>query len=142
MRRAAVVWCRWWRLCKNNSIRNKLNEEISSIKTNAQDIQAGHPIERDKIKPGLNVFVSNMKAEGTIVSNISKDDTVQVQIGVMKMKIDIKYPEEHFTMDEDNLQALTRTIVDKSSKLYAFAESAVLTKLIISNISWSVFLIS
>ena len=36
------------------------------------------------------MYVSNLKTNGTIVSNVSKDDTVQVQIGMMKMKVDIK----------------------------------------------------
>lgn len=77
-----------------NKLRNKLNEEITSMKTNVQDVQVTHPIERKNIKTGLNVFVSNLNAEGVIVSSISKDDTVQVQIGAMKMKIDIKYLQE------------------------------------------------
>ena len=77
-----------------NKLRNKLNDEISSIKTNVEDVQVAHPIERENIKPGLNVFVSNLNSEGVIVSNVSKDDTVQVQIGMMKMKVDIKYLQE------------------------------------------------
>lgn len=74
-----------------NKLRNKLNDEITSMKTDIQDVHVAHPIERENIKIGLNVFVSNLNAEGTIVSGISKDDTVQVQIGAMKMKVDIKY---------------------------------------------------
>ena len=77
-----------------NKLRNKLNDEISSIKTNVEDIQVVHPIKREEIKQGLNVFVSNFNSEGVIVSNISKDNTVQVQIGMMKMKVDIKYLQE------------------------------------------------
>ena len=77
-----------------NKLRNKLNNEISSIKTNTQDITITHPIERENIQQGLNVFVTNLNSEGVIVSNISKDNTVQVQIGMMKMKVDIKYLQE------------------------------------------------
>lgn len=77
-----------------NKLRNKLNDEITSMKTDIQDVHVAHPIERENIKIGLNVFVSNLNAEGTIVSGISKDDTVQVQIGAMKMKVDIKYLQE------------------------------------------------
>ena len=77
-----------------NKIRNKLNDEISSIKTNVQDVVVAHPIARENIKTGLSVYVSNLNAEGVIVSGISKDDTVQVQIGMMKMKVDIKYLQE------------------------------------------------
>ena len=77
-----------------NKLRNKLNDEISSIKTNVEDIQVTHPIKREEIKQGLNVFASNLNSEGVIVSNISKDNTVQIQIGMMKMKVDIKYLQE------------------------------------------------
>ena len=77
-----------------NKLRNKLNDEISSIKTNVEDIQVAHPIKREEIKQGLNVFVTNLNSEGVIVSNISKDNTVQIQIGMMKMKVDIKYLQE------------------------------------------------
>ena len=77
-----------------NKLRNKLNDEISSIKTNVEDIQVVHPIKREEIKQGLNVFVTNLNSEGVIVSNVSKDNTVQVQIGMMKMKVDIKYLQE------------------------------------------------
>ena len=77
-----------------NKLRNKLNDEITSMKTDIQDVHVAHPIERENIKIGLTVFVSNLNTEGVIVSGISKDDTVQVQIGVMKMKVDIKYLQE------------------------------------------------
>ena len=77
-----------------NKLRKKLNEEISSINTDSSDIKITHPIKIDQIRPGLTVFVSNLNTEGTVVSNISKDNTVQVQIGAMKMKIDIKYLQE------------------------------------------------
>ena len=79
---------------KANKLRNALNEKISSINTNAEDVELSDnllpAIAREEIKPGLNVYVSNLKVNGVVVSNISKDDTVQVQIGIMKMKVDIK----------------------------------------------------
>ena len=77
-----------------NKLRNKLNEQISSIKTNVEDVKISHPLSREDIKIGLNVYVSNLKSEGTVISNVSKDDTVQVQIGVMKLKVDIKQLQE------------------------------------------------
>lgn len=79
---------------KANKLRNTLNEKISSINTNVEDVELSDSLSpsivREDIKPGLNVYVSNLKTNGVVVSNISKDDTVQVQIGIMKMKIDIK----------------------------------------------------
>ncbi len=92
-----------------NKLRNKLNEEISSIKTNVEDVKISHPISRKDIKVGLNVFVTNLKSEGTIISNISKDDTVQVQIGVMKLKVDIK-----------QLQEITKSSSTEKTKNYDY----------------------
>ena len=77
-----------------NKLRNKLNEQIASVKTNIEDVQVSRSIPRENIKPNLNVFVSNLNADGVVLSNISKDDTVQVQIGAMKMNVNIKYLQE------------------------------------------------
>ena len=83
---------------KANKLRNTLNEKISSINTNVEDIELVDnllpTISREKIKPGLNVYVSNLKTNGVIVSNISKYETVQVQVGIMKTKVDIKNLQE------------------------------------------------
>ena len=80
---------------KANKLRNKLNDEISSLSSSdAVDVELPDnllpSIKRENIKPGLNVYVGTLGSDGVIVSNISKDDTVQVQVGIMKMKIDIK----------------------------------------------------
>ena len=76
-----------------NKLRNKLNEEISSLKTDVKTVELSSNlrpvIEREHIRPGLNVFVENLNSEGVVLSNISKDDTVQVQVGILKMKVDI-----------------------------------------------------
>ena len=86
-----------------NKLRNKLNEQIASVKTNIEDVQVSHSIPRENIKPNLNVFVSNLNSDGVVLSNISKDDTVQVQIGAMKMNINIKYLQEakHSSNNQD-----------------------------------------
>ena len=83
---------------KANKLRNKLNNEISSLSVvsnnGTDDIELPDnllpSIKRENIKPGLNVYVDNLSSDGVVVSNISKDNTVQVQVGMMKMKVDIK----------------------------------------------------
>ena len=77
-----------------NKLRNKLNETISSIKTDSSSIEVSHPISKEQIKPGLTVFVTNLNSNGVILSNISKNNTVQVQVGAMKMNVDIKFLQE------------------------------------------------
>ena len=102
---------------KANKLRNSLNEKISSINTNVEDVELSNnllpTIAREDIKPGLNVYVSNLKANGVIVSNISKDDTVQVQIGIMKMKVDIKNLQE--TADSKSSTSSAKSAKNKST---------------------------
>ena len=77
-----------------NKLRNKLNETIYSIKTDSSNIEVSHPISKDQIKPGLTVFVTNLNSNGVILSNVSKNNTVQIQVGAMKMNVDIKFLQE------------------------------------------------
>lgn len=105
---------------KANKLRNALNEKISSINTNAEDVELSDnllpAIAREEIKPGLNVYVSNLKANGVVVSNISKDDTVQVQIGIMKMKVDIKNLHETTANSISSVSASSAKLSAKSAK--------------------------
>ena len=77
-----------------NKLRNKLNEQINSMNVPADEIKIYHPISKENIKIGTNVYVSNLNSDGVVLTNISKDNTVQVQVGAMKLKVDIKYLEE------------------------------------------------
>ncbi len=105
---------------KANKLRNALNEKISSINTNVEDVELSDnllpAIAREEIKPGLNVYVSNLKANGVVVSNISKDDTVQVQIGIMKMKVDIKNLHETTANSISSVSASSAKPSAKSAK--------------------------
>lgn len=110
---------------KANKLRNKLNDEISSLSSSdAVDVELPDnllpPINREDIKPGLNVYVSTLGSDGVIVSNISKDDTVQVQIGIMKMKIDIKTlyksKSENHTSKKSNIGSSGKVLGNSSFK--------------------------
>ena len=61
-----------------------------------------------------------MGSDGVIVSNISKDDTVQVQIGIMKMKIDIKNlyesKSENHTSKKSNIGSSGKVLGNSSFK--------------------------
>ena len=107
---------------KANKLRNTLNEKISSINTNVEDVELSNnllpTIAREDIKPGLNVYVSNLKTNGVVVSNVSKDDTVQVQIGIMKMKVDIKNLQE---MEKSNSSASSAKSAKNKSANYSYA---------------------
>lgn len=108
---------------KANKLRNKLNDEISSL-SGSDTVELSDnllpPINREDIKPGLNVYVSTLGSDGVIVSNISKDDTVQVQIGIMKMKIDIKNlyksKSENHTSKKSNIGSSGKVLGNSSFK--------------------------
>ncbi|MFQ8660703.1 MAG: endonuclease MutS2 [Clostridia bacterium] len=78
-----------------DNLRNSLNKKI-------KDINIFNPVVDDvsndknkldisDIKPNLDVFISSLGKEGTVLSFPSKSNQVQVQIGSMKMNVDIKY---------------------------------------------------
>ena len=122
---------------KANKLRNKLNDEISSLSglgnagvagdngLNAGDVELPDnllpPIKREDITPGLNVYVNNLCSDGVVVSNISKDNTVQVQVGIMKMKVDIKNLYEAKSSGHSSSATNGKTNIGSSSKILGSA---------------------
>lgn len=76
-----------------NNIRNTLNNKIKETSVagtyNGIVANATNAIIPEDIEPNLKVFVTTLGKEGIVVSNVSKDNEVQVQIGSMKMSINI-----------------------------------------------------
>ena len=68
--------------------------------------------------------------------NIEHDDFLSIRLGIgnVPLDIDIKYPEEHFTMDEDNLRDIIGTLVNKSKMITGVPVSLSLTEKYISAI--------
>lgn len=91
---------------KLNNLRNKLNNSIKNISLEAtkNNSNTSNSISKDEAVPNTNVFVTTLGKSGVIVSNISKSNEVQVQVGSMKMSINIKY-----------LQKIQSTSINKSS---------------------------
>ena len=91
---------------KLNNLRNKLNNSIKNISLEAtkNNSNTSNSISKDEAVPNTNVFVTTLGKNGVIVSNISKSNEVQVQVGSMKMSINIKY-----------LQKLQSPAVNKSA---------------------------
>ena len=91
-----------------NSLRNSLNDKIGNIKLEdipSQNIEKNNSIKKEEIKPGKEIFVTSLNQNGIIVSNISRNNEVQVQIGSIKMNIKI-----------DLLQEIKETNTSKTSK--------------------------
>lgn len=76
-----------------NNIRNSLNDKIKATSVTATSnnsvANATKAIDLNEIKPNLKVFVTTLNQEGIVLSNVSKDNEVQVQIGSLKMSVNI-----------------------------------------------------
>ena len=75
--------------------RNKLNEKIKNIKLIKSSDEAHlsnteNTIDVKDITPNMKVYVTNLNKEGIVLSHVSKNNEVQVQIGSMKMSINIR----------------------------------------------------
>lgn len=84
-----------------NNIRNSLNNSIKSIsisKTNDLNIT---PLDEKDIIIGNKVFVTSLGKNGIILSKINKSKEVQVQIGLIKTHINIKYLEKSRNLKDD-----------------------------------------
>ena len=100
---------------KLNNLRNSLNSSIKekSIKDTVENV-ACNPISRDLIKNGIKVYITNLNQNGIICSSkINKNDEVQVQIGLIKTNVNIKYLE----LPRDLKNDLTKPVVSSSPKV-------------------------
>ena len=80
---------------EKNNLRNKLNKDINDITLiSNQKEEIKNTLDISEIKVNTEVFVSNLKQNGIIKSNISKSNEVLVQVGSMKINIPIKYLEK------------------------------------------------
>ena len=98
-----------------NKLRNSLNSSIKekSIKDTVENV-ASNPVSRDLIKNGMKVYITNLNQNGIICSSkINKNDEVQVQIGLIKTNVNIKYLE----LSRDLKNDLTKPVVSSSPKV-------------------------
>ena len=73
-----------------NTLRNSLNKKIKDIQLepNISDNTANtNSLSKEEIQPGKEVFVTSFNQNGIILSHVSKNNDVQVQIGSMKMNV-------------------------------------------------------
>lgn len=78
--------------------RNTLNTKIKDIRLtdDATDnsnnlVDTKTTLEAKDIKPNMEVFVTNLGQNGTILSHVSKSNEVQVQVGSLKMNVSIQH---------------------------------------------------
>lgn len=78
--------------------RNSLNTKIKDINLvdtffddNPSFTDSGDTLIVENIKPNMEVFVTNLGQNGIVLSHVSKSNEVQVQVGSLKMNVNIKY---------------------------------------------------
>ncbi|MBQ2937756.1 MAG: endonuclease MutS2 [Clostridia bacterium] len=78
-----------------NNLRNQLNRNIKSISiTPSAEKSSIQSLDLKDIKPNTEVFITTFGQNAIVLSNVSKSNEVQVQIGSMKMNINIKFLEK------------------------------------------------
>jgi len=68
----------------SNRLRNDLNKKIDDLSITKKAKTEQKSIEKSEIKIGLDVEIPSLNQIGTIISEVTKNDTVQVQIGSIK----------------------------------------------------------
>lgn len=98
-----------------NNLRNKLNKDIKNISISSTDnINSKKLLDAKDIVPNTEVFVTTLKQNGIILSNVSKSNEVQVQIGSMKMNVNIKYLEKVTSSNKKNNSSISYNSVSKT----------------------------
>ncbi len=70
---------------KSNQIRNTLNQKIDDLSSTKNSVpKQEKTLQKNDVKVGLTVEIPHLNQIGTIVSNLTKNNTVMVQIGSMK----------------------------------------------------------
>ena len=82
-------------------MRNSLNNSIKNISLSGNDELNVTPLDESEIVVGAKVFVSTLGQNGIVLSKISKSKEVQVQIGLIKTNISIKFLEKPKNLKDD-----------------------------------------
>ena len=98
-----------------NNIRNTLNTKIKDLSVTATTKNtSSSSLDKSEIKLNMKVYVPSFNQEGIIVSNISKSDEVQVQIGSMKTSVNIKLLEKSKTSAKNKKSTTLSYNISKS----------------------------
>lgn len=102
---------------KLNALKNDINLSIkeNSILANSK-ATTFNPIDKNIIKPGLKVYITNLSQNGIVLSNINKNNEVQVQIGNIKTHVNVDYLEIAKNLKNDLSLQKNTTSFPKVSK--------------------------
>lgn len=101
-----------------NNLRNQLNKNIKDVSitsiNSSKEKNSNNSLDINDIKPNTEVFVSTLNQNGIILSNISKSNEVQVQIGSMKININIKHLEKIKNSNKKTISTTSYNTVSKT----------------------------
>ncbi|MCI8411629.1 MAG: endonuclease MutS2, partial [Clostridia bacterium] len=102
---------------------NKLNKNIKNLSITNDIKQNVDSINPNEIKPNTDVFVTTLNQNGLVISHISKSNEVQVQIGSMKMNINIKYLEKARNVTKPNNSNKSTNLNNSTSSYTSISKS-------------------
>ena len=76
-----------------NTLRNSFNKKIKDIQlepTISNNTSNTNSLSKEEVQPGKEVFVTSFNQNGMILSHVSKNNEVQVQIGSMKINVKLE----------------------------------------------------
>ncbi len=106
-----------------DNLRNKLNKNIKNLSITNDIKQNVDSINPNEIKPNTDVFVTTLNQNGLVISHISKSNEVQVQIGSMKMNINIKYLEKARNVTKPNNSNKSTNLNNSTSSYTSISKS-------------------
>ena len=95
-----------------NTLRNSLNEKIKNIQLESNDSENtsnNNSLSKEDIQPGKEVFVTSLNQNGVVLSHVSKNNEVQIQIGSIKMNLKINVLQNPKTHNKSNTSKSTLT---------------------------------
>lgn len=92
-----------------DNLRNNLSKKIKSIQISDLDKPSknSQSFLPEEIKPNMEVFLSNFNANGIVLSNVTKSNEVQVQMGNIKTNVNIKYLRKLSSQNNTSSQTLS-----------------------------------
>ena len=100
------------------NIRNNINDNIKSLTPTSQikDVKNTIYLSPEEIKINKKVFVKSLQKDGIIISHLNKSNEVQVQVGFMKLSVNINDLESPHNNSDSTINIDTSVSVPKSSK--------------------------
>lgn len=106
-----------------NQLRNELNNKINDLSIQKTEVSVKQKLEKSDITLGMQVFVPSLNQIGIINSLPNKSDSVQVQIGAIKMNFNIN------KLEKTNQKPTKKVEKDYSSKQHNFKASSVASEI-------------